>query len=312
MRGGVAALHGRRLGAAGAMITIEVRADAAQRGLKAIEEQMPFALSLACNRAASAIQKAVRANVEARFVLRERNYTLKQIAVLRLADKKQGNILGDPRNAEVAVPGLAPGEIGAAVGLHPNPVGSGRRTEAILERFETGRPKTGGVAIPTTTLRPNFADRVPRQFYPGNLGLEPRRLISGGFGPSTNRFGSFVLGNPGEKRYGIYARVPLGGAWGDRYVMSGKRKGALRKLRPGAVKATRLVKLWHLKDSVPIPARLGFYAAAHSVLTDFQKFMIDALQYALRTARSTGLTPSNRWSHDTEQLSSLEISAPLD
>lgn len=279
------------------MITVRIEARVAQEGLAHVRRQIPFALSRACNVTAAVIARSVKLHVQAAFVLRQPRYILASIMVLRLADKKQGNIIGrNKAAAEVAVPELPPGTIGAAVGLHPNPLGGTGRSRPILERFERGVPKTGGVAIPTQRLRPTFADSVPRQFYPKNLGLEARRLISGGLGPSTRRYGAFVMGHPGEPHYGIYARVPESGDWGDRYVRAGKRKGQVRKQSKRAPAVpTKLVKLWHLRESVPIPARLEFYARAQPYLRAFRNTVLEELRKALRDWRTTGQTPSNRW-----------------
>jgi hypothetical protein len=262
------------------MMALEVAGMARTRDyLARAEQQMPYALSLALNRTASAIVRAVRDNVRARFVLRT-PYVLEEVQQLRWADKARGNVIGHPRNAEVAVPGLAPGQMGAAVGLHPNPKGGQSHRNPILERFETGRPKTGGVAIPTTRIRPSFRDLAPRQMYPKNLGLEARRFVEARYAHAGTKFGAFVFGRPGTKAHGIWARWP-----GPDLTTIGSRfvKGQVR--RRNAAAATHMVKLWNFRAGIPIPARLGFRATAQTVGSRLGAELRRALDHALRTAR---------------------------
>lgn len=263
------------------MIAIEVQGlTDTRRYLAQAQQQLPFALSLALNRTASALVRQVRANVRGSFTLRQ-PYVLDEVQQLRWADKERGHILGQPRNADVDVPGLKPGEMAAVVGLHPNPKGGQARKRPILERFETGRPKVGGVAVPTTTLRPSFAARVPRQYYPTNLGFTPRRQVEGGMASSGRKFGAFVFGNPGSKSYGIWARWPGQDRLREAYTKTGKR----RKKQQMPAAPTTLVKLWHLKASVPIPVRLGFFRTAALAASLLRGEVQRALAFALRTAR---------------------------
>lgn len=115
-------------------------------------------------------------------------------------------------------------------------------------RDALGRP----VAVPTSALRPTEMTTIPRQWYPVNLGLQPR------LDPSGTKY--YALGrNSIKRRLTPYRKTATGavvkeGKLGTYEVQSKKNPSERlvfqRRLGPGNKGG---VLIWVLKDSVPRP-----------------------------------------------------------
>jgi hypothetical protein len=243
-------------------LTITVKgADRVIAMLAELRGQLPYAQMIALNRTAEEILAGGRQQIRSAFTVRVPQFVLPPQRLPREWQARK-----DKLTARVTL-----GEGGAQK--------LGERRRAILEPFEEGRPKTfnqfGPVAIPTSYLRPSRSGLVAPKLYPRNL--VGYFLRTGDFaslgrtariatrtskakgqkkGQAVGRY--FVLGQSGERAYGVYERQS----------------------------PTQIRKLWHYRSLVPRPPRLRFMETADRVFeARWQANLMGAIDVALRSAR---------------------------
>ncbi|MEX1185306.1 MAG: hypothetical protein WEA80_01795 [Gemmatimonadaceae bacterium] len=223
------------------------------------KKRIPFAISRALNLTAMGFRGAMRTGISRRFVVRVPRFILgsdkgMRSGLVHVARGEDSSYKRGQYSATVAVGGS-----------EPSSKSFGSRF--ILNKFQDGGERTGTaespIAIPTKSLRPSFSDRVPRAMYPKNLGHVASSLpTASGHNerskkrPAKRARGTFVIGQVGEKQWGIYQRV-------------GPGKNDIRKI-------------WSFRTRIPIPRRLQFYETAQAyVPNSWKKHMRKALGEAL-------------------------------
>jgi hypothetical protein len=132
---------------------------------------------------------------------------------------------------------------------------------AILDPFETGKPhgmsRLGQMpAVPSTGfggLRPTALAVVPRQLYPGNIGLAPRRDPKGTIYYALGR--NSIRKNLKPQHITAAGKLQMQGRFRTFQIPGRKGPIILQRTGPG-LRNTRL--LWSLLPSVPRPANLRF------------------------------------------------------
>lgn len=213
-------------------------------------DQIPFAAVGAINDTAFAARDEIRTGIRERFTIR-RQWVVQGIQV--------------PRG-------------GKATKRRPVAIVEVEHRRRFLVKFEEGGVKTGTqlepIAIPTEHIRPTQQAIPPRRLYPKNLGLAPRRDISGGtinprirvtrggFRRLVGKYRTFVL-DPSEmtaSTWGIFQRT-------------GPRRQDIRLI-------------WAYRRQIPIPAILEFVQTATRVVKErFEKFFGKRFDQAIRSAR---------------------------
>lgn len=233
-------------------VVYQVDSTGALSALSALQQrQLPFALASAMNRTAEEFQDAMQQGVRERF-------TIRVPRVDRVAKIERGNC---------ATKEL----LRVIVDVDPR--------FGFWRKFEQGGTKTElnptmPIAIPATTIRPAFADTVPRSLYPKNLRLVERRDISGTLPPKAHVTRRGVLQIKGKQRTFVLDPASMFGVqtWGV-YQRTGPGKHDIRLL-------------WRYKHRVPIPAKLQWQATAERVVATRWAINFEGmLAYALRTAR---------------------------
>jgi hypothetical protein len=220
------------------------------------QRRLPFAVSLALNKTAKEFQQAMRVGISRRFTLRRPAFILGLVHIPRGG---ASNVKAGRYTAEIVVGGSEPGS-------------KSFRSRGLLAKFEGGGQKQSRdemmpVAVPTPSLRPSFAEMVPRALFPKNLRLQERRTPDGTLGPKVHVTGTgkaqikgkrrtFVLGQPGQRGWGVFQRT-------------GPKKGDIRML-------------WSYRMRVPIPRRLQFADTARGMVPGaWRKNLREALGQAL-------------------------------
>lgn len=167
----------------------------------------------------------------------------------------------------------------------------GERREKILRKFETGGTKEARdpfkpIAIPTSALRRSFGDLVPRQMFPENLRLQPKKVGSGE--TLVARRGGKVVTLDGKK-LGKRARIAAGleGIGGTFTINDpdGKPIGVYQRIGRGRTRAD-VRRLWTYKSKIRIPDRLDVFDLADVIVRE--RLLINfqgAIELALRTAK---------------------------
>lgn len=235
------------------------------------KKRIPFAISRALNLTAMGFRGAMRTGISRRFVVRVPRFILgsekgMRSGLVHVARNEESSYKKGRYSATVAVGGSEQGN-------------ASFRSRFILNKFETGGERTGDaqspIAIPTKSLRPSFSDRVPGSMYPKNLGhlIDTRLPVASGHNerskkrPAKRARGTFVIGQMGEKQWGIYQRV-------------GPGKNDIRKI-------------WSFRTRIPIPRRLQFYETAQAyVPNSWRKHMRKALGEALDRSGGTARADS--------------------
>ena len=253
---------------------MDIRVDAKEvlGWLNATSKQAPFAIMVAMNRTAE------EANYEGRKLARK-NFTIREEKVLNYAFP-----IPIPRSERATKQRLS-------ILLEPT------RHGVLLEPYETGRPHTydrlgRNVAMPSFGrggIRTTKATVIPRQIYPVNLGLQPRRDPSGstyyalGRGSIKKKLTPYsVVGGKRVKqgRFGTY-EVPSKTRPGVSLVFQ-RVQGPAQPGRKGA--GARL--LWIMKPSVKRPKILHFYDTINETIAGrWEANLLGAWDLAQRTAR---------------------------
>lgn len=237
------------------MIAVQVDARRAERFLHNLHaRQLPFAKALGLNRTYNDAQDDLRAEIRRRFVLRQGRYVLRTVYRDRadMADHRAGRFSATVR--------LAPQS-----SRHPN--------AGLLARFVDGTPKVMGqfpIAIPTSVIRPSFAQQVPRYLYPKALGID-----------TSARFTTASPVGKGRRRRTTAARLvkPFLLAPPD----NPRGWGIYRRTGPGL---RDIEMLWALRPMSRIPRRLPFYEVMQAtVARQWPIRFAEAMEFALRTAR---------------------------
>lgn len=258
-------------------IVLQAQIDQAVRALDQVRrEQLPFATSLAVNWTALATQADIRKNVRGSFILRRPTFILNTIKI----EKYDFSTKKNPTTFRVKVDD-----------------GKNKRgaRKDVLAKFEAGglkvRPdRVWPFIIPSSGLRPNVRDLVPRSMYPTALRLAPSRGVVGvsyernAKGNRIRLFGTLpaqqkrtkrgVLQWRGKRRTFILDPQEHFGVktWGV-YQRTGPRKEDVKLL-------------WTYRARLPIPARLRFVQTAEeSVEREFARNFARAYSRAVATAR---------------------------
>lgn len=237
-----------------------------------LSDQAPFAIAVAMNRTAEEANFAGRALARKNFTIREEKvirYAFPiPIPVVERATKHRLSILMEPT-----------------------------RHGVLLEPFEEGKPHTFDrmgrpVAMPSYGpggLRTTKGTVIPKQIYPANLGLQPRR------DPKGTTY--YALGrNSIKKKLSPYSvaggKTVKQGRFGTYEVQSKTRPGVSfvfqRKQGPAAPGAGSAgsVLLWVMKPMVKRPRVLNFYSTIQGTIDGrFETNLLGAWDLAQRTAR---------------------------
>ncbi|MGK2934349.1 MAG: hypothetical protein ACSLFE_03790 [Gemmatimonadaceae bacterium] len=241
------------------------------------KKRIPYAISRALNLTAMGFRGAMRTGISRRFVVRVPRFILgsekgMRSGLVHVAKGEESSYKRGQYSATVAVGGS-----------EPSSKSFGSRF--ILNKFEPGGERTSDdpnnpIAIPTKALRPSFSDKVPRAMYPKNLGHVGSRGHEFGELPTASGHnerskkrpakrarGTFVIGQMGEKQWGIYRRVGPG--------------------------KNDIQKIWSFRTRIPIPRRLQFYETAQAyVPNSWRKHMRQALGEALDRSGGTARADS--------------------
>lgn len=233
------------------MISVDVQTQGVVDFLDQFSKQGRKAISIALNRTGELADIAAGEEIKRNMIVRVPGFIL-----------PPRTIPNDYR----ATPDKLFVKVDIAYGDDPGSIAARRR--GILSKFEAGGTKSTTnpnypVAIPTDALRPSPHDLVARSLYPRNLvGQFNSRGEFQGLGRNANTKtrlkklkGSgeiavyrkqvgryFVLGQLGEKTFGVYERF-------------GPGKGDIRKL-------------WQLRQSIPIPATLHYQDTIQRVVDE--------------------------------------------
>jgi hypothetical protein len=218
-------------------------------------KNIAYASVNAVNKTALQVQAQARSNVQARFTLRQRQFIMRQAAIIKpFASVSQGR-----PSAEVFV---------------------GQKERLLLSDFEKGalRPAFVGknVAVPITgsPARPGFASPVPGSMRISSLGLQPsltsaqkqqRRSIKGGSAKETRAM-----------RQQFTSAAGAGQVWKGKqrtYMIPGL--GIFQRTGPKKGDTTMLYKF---KPHPQLKPTMGFLAMAKA---DGQRWLADNLQSAL-------------------------------
>lgn len=259
------------------MITELVLKAEIESAVKAIDrmmkEQVPYATSLAVNWTAKAAQDAVRARVAAQFTLRRAQFILNTVKIEKYDFATKRN----PTAFRLKID----------------------EKREYLAKFEEGgtrqsKDPTFPIAIPSSNLRPTFAELPPRSMYPRALRLVPSRGTVGVY----YLLGKNAKGKRRTKR--VFGTLPALQKRTKRGVLqwTGKRdtfvldpnehfgvktRGVYQRTGPGK-KDVKL--LWTYKYSIPIPPRLRFVeTATAAVHRTFAANFANAYARAMATAR---------------------------
>ncbi len=210
-------------------------------------DQLPFATSLAINKADQAARAAVQAGIRERFTVR-RPWVLQGVVV---DASTKTNLRATVRMAD---------------------------DRRFLSKFEAGgtlgasspeRP----LAIPSVNLRPAFADVVPRALYPSSLRLVPRRGVTGILPARRHLTPRGMVQLQGKQRTFVL----------DATMFGVQTPGVYQRIGPGP-HDIRL--LWIYKQREPIPARLQFNrTVAETIHREWSRAYAAAFAQAVRTAR---------------------------
>jgi hypothetical protein len=250
------------------LVDIQVDVAPALKFAAEAKGQFAFAASLALNRTGEDANAALRRVVPTQFTLRDK----------RLLDYVAPRSL--PRDQRASKTDLT-------VLLETEAKGR------ILDPFEFGTPHRQKspdepVAIPTKDLRFTEQTVVPRRWYPGNLGLTPRRDAGGqsyyalGKNAIRNKKTSLKVGPRGGVRiqgknrtFVLDPRYQRGISPQQHgvYVRIGPAKGDIRMI-------------WRFTDEVPRPSHLRFRETVERTVNErWVPNMEGAIEFALRTAR---------------------------
>ncbi len=231
---------------------MEIRVDG-RATISALEnlfrDQLPFATSLALNRTAKAVRAAIQESLERNFTIR-RPWVLQGIVIPRFSDKHDSPMM-------------------VSIELDPS--------RAFLAKFEEGGVRAGTpelpIAIPSTWLRPAFADLVPRSMYPKALRLMARRDVTGILPAHRHVTKRGVTQLQGKDRTFVLDQTMFGVRVAGVYQRTGPGKHDVRLL-------------WSFKDRIPVAARLRFHATAlEAVQATWAQNYEAAFLLAVRTAR---------------------------
>lgn len=232
------------------------------------KKRIPFAISKALNLTAMGFRGAMRTGISRRFVVRVPRF------ILGREDGRYAERTGLVQVMKGDESSYKKSRYMAKVSVGTDDLGGKRAGRFILNKFEGGGHRASTdpehpIAIPTKALRPSFSDKVPKAMYPKNLGHVGSRGHE--FGelptakghnerskkrPAKRARGTFVIGQMGEKQWGIYQRV-------------GPGKNDIRKI-------------WSFRTRIPIPRRLQFRETADAyVPKTWAKHMRAALGQAL-------------------------------
>lgn len=237
------------------------------RDLTALEkDQLPFATSLAINRTALDIQRAVRTSMLSSFTIAPDRKRFMDMMVR--FDRKN---YATKTNLEARI-GVNDTESPAA--------GEGRDRSFILGRHETGGVRRAPdplrpFAIPTRALRAGAFDVPPRSLYPSSLRLVERRTPSGTL--------------PAKSRVTKRGKIMIQGKRGTFVMDAGtgvgnpKVRGVWQRTGPGK---RDIRMLWMYRDRISLRPRLRFYETGQRVIdTQFARIFERAMDEAVRTAR---------------------------
>lgn len=259
------------------MITELVLKAEIESAIKSIDhirkDQLPYATSLAVNETVKAAQNAVRAHVAGQFTLRRAQFILNTVKIEKFDFATKRN----PTAFRLKID----------------------EKREYLAKFEEGGTRQAKdpafpIAIPSSNLRPTFAELPPRSMYPRALRLVPSRGTVGVY----YLFGKTSKGKRRTKR--VFGTLPAQQKRTKRGVLqwTGKRdtfvldpnehfgvktRGVYQRFGTGK-KDVKL--LWTYKYSIPIPRRLRFIeTATAAVQRTFATNFANAYARALATAR---------------------------
>lgn len=237
------------------MISIDVRSDEVLSFMERFSKQAPFAISLGINRLTELAMVAAGKGIKARMIVRVPGFVLppQQLPNKWRATKDKLFATAD-------------------IAYDDGPRSIGARRRAILSKFEDGGEKKSAnpnypIAIPTNALRSSPAELVQRKMYPRNLvgGFTPLGVFVG-LGRTARTKGKrqkqvgryFVLGQQGDKGYGLYERMGRG----------------------------NIRMLWAFRTRIPIPAILHYQEEiGRSVDANYAKELTAAMDHAIATAK---------------------------
>lgn len=247
---------------------VVIRVDNLEKVVQAVwlhADQARYAAAEALNRTAEEVNATLRLEIPRRFTIREQ-------ALLRHLAPRQL-----PRHQRATKENLAATLMTAEL-------------SAILGPYEEGEPHVRGtrpVIVPTTSLRPTKASRIGRQFYPTNLGLQPRRDPSGrsyyalGRGAIAKKLTPFKQGNRGWTITGKLGTFALDPQYHP--TLSKGQAGVYQRV------GGKLRKLWHYVDRVRRPKSLQFQQTADRIMdTRFGPNFDGVLDVVLRKDRGWG------------------------
>ncbi len=238
-----------------------------------LERQLPYAMSLAMNQVGELAMAAVRVEMRQEFTLRVPRFDLPPVPLPRVWRATKTRLalklaIGDTDGGEGWI---------------------GPRRERIFRPHEGGEIRQARDAqfplfIPTTAIRPTFSSLVPRQLYPTNLRLVPRRLPDNTTLPALRR-GKVVtlagakISNRARRKLGLEG---VGGTFtingpDGRPIGIFQRTGAGRR---------DLRMIWLAKQKITIKPRLNYFRTLREVWElRWSDAYAESLAYALRTAR---------------------------
>lgn len=244
------------------------------------EKQARYAMMLAINRTAEAVNWELQRQIRAGMIVRQPRFLFPPVPLPRAlrATVQHLRAIAGPSDTQA----------------DDSPI---RRHRArILSPFETGGVKRAQnemrpVPVPTDALRPDRRQQVPRSMYPSALRLQPRRYV---FAATKKRAGYIGILQPTSRR--IRGLTPTS----FRTQLVGKRRtfvldpktfpglkpsawGVYRRIGP---KPRDIEMIWSYRKQVRIPDLLDWFAAADRIVpAEFWRQWQRSYELAMRTAR---------------------------
>lgn len=244
-----------------------------------VRNQIPYGLSVGINKTLTDIQAAQRRGMQQRFTLRRASFVLGMVNIRKEDFATKKNLMGRVRVGEHTAAGSSHGKADFA---------------ASLIRHEGGGTFHDGYWIPTSSLRPNFAQLVPRKMQPTALGLwtTDRMYASlptlrggvrtGGARRKGNQRTFSIINRQGEL-VGIFQRFGLT----NKQIRRRVKKGNAPSLAERQDEGIRMI--WHRAQSIRFGPRLGFADTASLVSRmNMSRNVEDGIAKAIRTAKPGG------------------------
>jgi hypothetical protein len=258
------------------MIPLRLQLDTKQweRQLVGFERQIPFVTAIALNRTVEDALARARREIAQRFIVRVPGFIYPPVQLPRVWRATKQN--------PTAIFALGDGDGGSE--------GIGARRSSILSKFQAGGIKSASdplfpIAIPTRAIRPNPRALVPQALYPKNLGLAPRRDVSGGTVPvrlkgAIRTLDGRKIGKRARKQQQLQG---IGGTFTINSTENGRPIGVFQRTGAGR-KDVRMI--WAYRQSIVIPRRLDWDGIARRTAEERWAINFEgALALAMRTAR---------------------------